>query len=124
MAKKPKVEDRVSTIEKTLVACTKKSGGVTAAMRSCLSDASQAMDAQLNVVYRRLMAKLDKPNAELLRDAQRNWLAFRQAETTFARAAGPDQGATLGLIVLDDLNYTMLKDRTKALQGYLSYLEL
>lgn len=124
VAKKPTVEDQISTIQSSLDACTEKSGGVTVTMRKCFSDASQAMDAHLNFVYRRLMAKLDKTNAGLLRDAQRNWLAFRDAEITFARAAGPEQGGTLGPIVIDNLNYTMLEDRTKALQGYLSYLEL
>jgi uncharacterized protein YecT (DUF1311 family) len=107
-------------IDSTLTACLSKSEGVTIRMKDCLSDAYQAMDARLNTVYQRLLKQLShSESASLLRDAQRKWLSYRNAESKFANATDPNQGGTLQAIASADLAYAMVKERTTALERYL-----
>ena len=47
---------------------------------------SAEADARLNVIYRRLMKKLRSPDRIKLRNAQRVWIKFRDAEATFRAA--------------------------------------
>lgn len=107
-------------IDSTLEACLSKSEGVTMKMRDCYSDAYQAMDARMNAVYQLLIRQLGhSQRASLLRDAQRKWLSYRDAETGFAYTSDPYQGGTLALVARDGLAYAMVKERTTALERYL-----
>jgi uncharacterized protein YecT (DUF1311 family) len=49
----------------------------------CAGQDFTASDKKLNTLYRTLMAKYDAANGALLKDAQRKWLAFRDAECTY-----------------------------------------
>lgn len=107
-------------IDTTLEACLSKSEGADAKMKECLSVAYQAMDARMNAVYQLLIRQLRKPeSASLLRDAQRRWLSYRDAETKFAYAADPNQGGTAQGLASVDLAYALVKERTTALERYL-----
>ena len=52
----------------------------TAEMVDCAAAAARAYDATLNATYQALLAGLDAPSAQKLRDAQRKWLQFRDAD--------------------------------------------
>lgn len=107
-------------VDTTLKACLSKSEGSDPRMKACLSDAYQAMDARMNTVYRLLIKQLGNSEAaSLLRDAQRKWLAYRDAETAFAFAVDPNAGGTAQGVASVDLAYAMVKERTTALERYL-----
>jgi uncharacterized protein YecT (DUF1311 family) len=55
----------------------------TAGMVACIGLDFRAWDAVLNEDYQRLLAQLDAEQAEALRDAERKWLAFRDADCLF-----------------------------------------
>lgn len=58
----------------------------------CESLLLDAADAELNRVYRQAMADLDTHGAEMLRAAQRAWLAYRDGNFESFAAADPGQG--------------------------------
>ena len=53
-------------------------------------NAYKKADAELNVLYRQITARLkdDKATTELLVAAQRAWVAFRDAECAFSASGG------------------------------------
>lgn len=55
-----------------------------AQMLDCEAKNLAAADAQLNVAYAKLMKLLDAEGKKKLRDAQRAWVAFRDANAVFA----------------------------------------
>ena len=68
-------------IDAALDACLGTAEGqTTAGMIDCTGKAIGAWDARLNETYRKAMATLDPKSRELLRTAQRRWLAFRAAD--------------------------------------------
>lgn len=54
----------------------------TMAMIECAGASYDRWDAELNRQYKRLMALLSPEEQQALRDAQRKWIAFRDAEFT------------------------------------------
>jgi uncharacterized protein YecT (DUF1311 family) len=98
-------------------------GGPTMGQVQCLRTAHDAWDRELNRVYGQLMGKLDPQSRTLLRDAQRQWLAFRDADRAFD--GGPwtrDQG-TLILVILNSADVDRVRDRAVALRGILVVFE-
>ena len=60
-----------------------------AAMTQCAAQAYQASDAELNGLFHEMRQRLgdDADTRHLLRDAERAWVAFRDAECAFAASA-------------------------------------
>jgi len=56
------------------------------AILKCLAQAYEMWDKELNKVYRELMQQLNDEEKKLLRDSQRKWLAYRDAESKFIDA--------------------------------------
>jgi len=67
---------------KAYAACMDQSGGVTSAMEDCISEEFELQDRRLNRSYKALMASIPERRPEL-RDAQRKWIAFRDANCGF-----------------------------------------
>ncbi len=104
--------------DRAMRACIDRSGGVTADMLDCADSAYGAWDRELNAAYQSLMARLDPASRALLRDAQRRWLAFREAETAFQRGPWTGQGGSLERIMLTFRNVDTLRERALALRAY------
>jgi uncharacterized protein YecT (DUF1311 family) len=70
------------------------------AMNVCADQAYKKTDAELNAVYSQITDRLkhDKEGIELLVNAQKAWLAFRDAECTFATSASA-QGSVYPMLV-------------------------
>ena len=49
----------------------------------CAVQDFEKSDAKLNALYKTLISKYDAANGALLKDAQRKWLAFRDAECSY-----------------------------------------
>jgi len=61
-------------------ACMDESGGVTMNMLDCMGSETEQQDARLNQNYKAAMQALDKGQQNQLRDAQRLWINFRDAD--------------------------------------------
>lgn len=64
-------------------ACMDKAGGVTRDMMDCIQAEVQQQDARLNAAYKGLMEQVGEQRKGPLRDAQRAWLRYRDANCAF-----------------------------------------
>lgn len=79
-----------------------RSGGVTADMRDAQGEAHAGWDGELNRLYRAVMKQLGGDmRAAALRQAQRAWLAWDDAEAVSDVAFAEDQGTSGPLGVAD-----------------------
>ncbi|MFJ4065109.1 lysozyme inhibitor LprI family protein [Pseudomonas sp. NPDC089996] len=89
----------------------------TLAMSSCIQNETQRQDQRLNRVYKQLMAKLEPGPQKSLRDVQRQWIAYRDANCRFHVQVSGGTMAQLegGMCVLD-----MTRERAAELERVLS----
>lgn len=59
--------------------CMEAAGGVTSAMLECIDKETQVQDARLNHAYRLAQQALDAALQSPLREAQRQWIKYRDA---------------------------------------------
>lgn len=71
--------------------CMDKSGGATFAMVDCINAELKVQDARLNSAYKKLGAKLTPERKIQLRDVQRIWIRYRDANCAFH--ADPEGGS-------------------------------
>ena len=64
----------------TYTACMDESGGVTVNMLNCMGSETEQQDARLNQNYKAAIQALTPAQQTLLRDAQRLWIKFRDAD--------------------------------------------
>ena len=64
----------------TYSACMDESGGVTMNMLDCMGSETEQQDARLNQNYKAAMQALTPSQQTQLRDAQRLWIKFRDAD--------------------------------------------
>ena len=89
----------------------------TQGMVACYGTANEAWDAALNEVYASLRETLTPDEAAALRDAQRAWIAFRDAESTFLGSLEtPDRG-TMMRITSNAMLTDVVKARVLALRS-------
>ncbi len=87
-------------------------GGVTARMLACIGDETRVQDARLNTEYRRTLTAVSKGEKTCLRDAQRLWVQYRDANCRFR--ADPD-GGTLASVAASDCVMSMTTERASEL---------
>ena len=80
---------------KTYSECVEKAGGVTPAIQDCIADEHDRQDKRLNTAYRQLLSALPEKRKTQLRDVQRKWLAFRDANCGFYGDPGGGQAGRL-----------------------------
>lgn len=72
----------------------------------------ERVDAELNKIYQSLLAKLADTEAKnKLRESQRTWIAFRDAETAFAvdQARGGSMAPTIRYATMTELTEQRIK---------------
>jgi uncharacterized protein YecT (DUF1311 family) len=89
----------------------------TVAMSTCIQAETKLQDERLNRVYKQLMAKLEPAPQKSLRDVQRQWIAYRDANCKLHVQASGGTMAQLegGMCVLD-----MTRERAAELERVLS----
>lgn len=98
-------------IDAAFAAAIERSGGVTADMRDAQGLAYEGWDTELNRIYRELMLQLGGDmRADALRQAQRAWLAWDDAEAVSDLAMQQDSGSA-GPLVIADQSLTRRRDR-------------
>ncbi len=106
-------------IDQSLDICLQSPAGAsTVGQTDCAAKAYAAWDAELNKVYQTLMKSLDPASRDLLRSAQRQWLAFRESEKKFQTAPWRQKGGTLIGVSVNLDNVEALRSRVMALRTY------
>lgn len=100
---------------------TMESQTTTADIRSVQTEAHKRWDALLNQLYKEVLLKLSDKDRELLKQAQRHWLRFREAEMQFLSTAVYTDG-TIAPVILSDIGREMLKTRVCQLMTQLAEL--
>jgi uncharacterized protein YecT (DUF1311 family) len=99
-----------------------KTNGSTFAMIDVESQAYEKWDAELNIVYKRLLWKLDSKGQQSLRESERNWITWRQSESKFSTAlwnkATDGQPGTLDRYAELHMEVELVRERVLLLLGY------
>ena len=89
----------------------------TAEMRECINLHYVEVDQELNDVYTHLMSQLDSERRQLLRDAQRAWIDYRDKNAVFA--ASVFEGGTLYPVIEVSERAAMTERRVEELTAHL-----
>lgn len=87
-------------------------------MVQCVMQAYDAWDAELNRQYKSLMAKLNTQEQSALREAQRKWIAYRDAELEFSGLMHTNLEGTLYKIFHAERVLALTKQRVLDLKSY------
>ena len=94
-------------------------GGITVNIRNVQSEAYARWDKVLNRVYSDIMAKLNEQDKVKLRDSQRAWIKFRDAEVKWLwSGAMYGQGGTLAPVIVSDISRGYVRQRVCDLMRY------
>lgn len=83
-------------------------------MNLCEGDNFEQADSQLNAVYARLMKKIGAAGQSKLREAQKSWIAYRDAQCAF-ETLGAIDGSIHGMVSAQCLT-DLTRQQTKRLQ--------
>lgn len=111
-------EEKKHPIDVWLENCIEKDSS-TAGMIKCSGKAYEMWDKEMNKVYQKLMKKLSPEEKELLKESQKQWLKFRDAEFKFI------DNLYLGIATMIPVmkygqKLDILKQRTLQLKEYLN----
>ncbi|MBM9615498.1 DUF1311 domain-containing protein [Desulfobulbus rhabdoformis] len=84
--------------------CMEKAGGVTVDMLNCIAQETKLQDQRLNRAYKRVMQEQSEGQKQALKNAQRAWIRYRDANCQFY--ADPDGGSLAGVMASDCLLQT------------------
>jgi uncharacterized protein YecT (DUF1311 family) len=107
-------------IEATLEQCMASPQGLsTQGTRACIDDAAKAWDRELNRIWGELKRELPADAMDRLRAAQRQWIAFRDAEIAALDAAfGAMQGSMFQPMHAEAVS-RLTRDRVRQLEALL-----
>lgn len=95
----------------------------TASMREITYQAQVKWEAEMNKVYKRLIQKLTKPQQNILRKAQQQWLKFRSAESEAILEIISTQQGTIHQLSGSNRGMQLVRHRTLELISYEQELE-
>lgn len=91
-------------------------------MLSCYQQAYEKWDAELNEVYRNLRHALDTQGRAALRDAQRRWLDYRDAEFKLLQQLYSRLEGSMWPLIIEVTQVEIVRQRTLELNDYLETL--
>lgn len=89
----------------------------TVAMVSCYDRASQAWDSEMNTQYGQLMKRLTSESKNKVRDAQRQWLAYRDSWQSASAAYFNSTQGTLAQISLAAQRVDLVRNQALLLRS-------
>lgn len=98
--------------------CMDKTEGVDPAMLECIGAETSRQDKKLNDAYKKLMAELTPERQQELREAQRLWIKYMEANCFFYY--DPD-GGTLARLSSSGCYARAKAERAKELENFLTY---
>lgn len=84
-------------------------------MVQALHEARDMWDGEMNATYKRLMKLLNPAEQKLLRESQRKWLAFRDADRKAIDDIVTSQQGTMWLLIGAESAMTRVKERANHL---------
>lgn len=99
-------------------------GSTTFGSIACLDAAQTAWDRELNRVYGELRRSLSPAGQTALRDAQRRWIAWRDAETAAIGTIYGELDGTMYRVMAADAVMTLTRDRVRELENRLETVNL
>jgi uncharacterized protein YecT (DUF1311 family) len=81
--------------------------------------AVDAANADLDKLYKQLMSKLDPEQQKSLKEAQRAWIKWRDAEADIIARVGGAVGGSAMRVDYANAQARLIKQRTEVLRGYL-----
>jgi uncharacterized protein YecT (DUF1311 family) len=85
--------------------------------------AVDSANADLDKVYKQLMSKLDAEQQKSLKEAQRAWIKWRDAEADIIARVGGAVGGSAMRVDYANAQAKLIKERTEVLRGYLKDAE-
>lgn len=104
------------SIDSDLDACLQEKSS-TVDMSRCYKAASDAWDKEMNAQYHQLMQKLQGKQQEQLREAQRNWVKYRDSWTAAAKGYFVQQQGTMATISLGQQSVYLNKNQALQLRS-------
>lgn len=104
-------------IDRTHQACLDNASNVQAQLR-CIDAAASAWDKVLNANYQAALTGLDDKNHKLLREAQRKWLHYRDADQAFCESDWRFGNAFEIKVFLAEAGMQIVKARAQTLSMY------
>lgn len=95
----------------------------TAGMANIIRNSEMAYDVLLNKYYKMLLNRLEKNDREILVQAQRTWIQFRDNELKLNALLQKDQysgGGSINILDQASATLTLTKNRVLELYAYLS----
>ena len=106
-------------VDDALEQCLKTPHGqTTAGMTECTHTAYQAYDRQMNTLYQAVMSKTDPASRQAIRNAQRAWLAYRNAQRTADNAPWRADSGSMASPDIEGLNVEAIRARIAELEYY------
>ncbi|CAN7282488.1 DUF1311 domain-containing protein [Trinickia sp. LjRoot230] len=106
-------------IEAQLDACLgAPAGQTTAGMIDCSHKAYLAYDKRMNDVYQRIMHNADPQSRTLIRNAQRQWLAYREAQRQADNGPWRADRGSIASVDIEALNVDAIRARIAELNYY------
>jgi len=96
----------------------------TAGQTRCIGIATQSYDRRLNAAYRTLLRRLPRPAAAQLRVAQRQWLAFRNADIGARGAFYASRQGTMYVPMQAQGDMQSVRDRALQLENDLRVFQI
>lgn len=84
---------------------------------ACASEALDNADKKLNESYRVFLASMDEEGKTKLKEAQRAWIQFRDADTVLAYQ-NSGEGGSLGGLIATNHKLDLTLDRAKQLKKF------
>lgn len=112
-------QKRVDPIEAQLEAClATATGQTTEGMTDCSHQAYLAYDKRMNEVYQRIMHNADPQSRVLIRNAQRQWLAYRDAQLKADNGPWRADRGSMASPDIEALNVDAIRTRIDELNYY------
>jgi uncharacterized protein YecT (DUF1311 family) len=109
-------------IDKALDACLDKDSS-TAGMANCIGEAYAKWDKELNRLYTELMKRLGADGKAALKEAQIQWLKFRDAEFKLLNGIYDKLEGTMYIPMRIDSRLQIVKSRALDLKSHLDLLK-
>lgn len=110
-----------AALDACLAAPDKQSMG---SQSDCFSRAERDFDRRMNAAYASILQRLPGPAGERLRQSQRAWIAYRDAETQARRAIYETRRGTMYVPMESDAAVALIGDRARMLERYERALDI
>ena len=103
---------RMSKIEKNVISKYKDVSGNDYNFRRAAQEIYDYWDKELNIIYNKLMKKLNPKAKECLIQSQKDWIEYRDDDGTFRYCIENEEGGTLGINRAISAKIRTVKERT------------